>query len=376
MPVRSPQRIQHPGPVQPPWSSLSPGHVSIAAMFSSLRRRSPDPIDHGHRFALVDVETTGLSRRLDRVVQVAVMQVDAYGRGERRWSTLVDPGRDPGATHIHGISAQMLIGAPTFRGVVGQVSMLLEDRVVVAHNAIFDWEFLQHESSRTTMPLTSSHRLCTIALARRLDLNLPNMKLPTLAAWAGVQQQRWHDARDDVDTLHEVFVKLLDAAHHERLPLPLARNHALFDAVIPAVRAPRVDSPWRSPGRWVPNQPMVQGLKYAITGGTRSTREDLYNRSIAAGLVPMNSVSSRTGLVVGNDLGAATAKLRIAADNGIPVIAESLFEELLRAVAPGVSATAVVPKPSKQARPAGPLKGCRVLVLGGTHAVAADVRPA
>lgn len=54
---------------------------------------------------MVDVETTGLNPRVDRVVQIAVTQMRADGAVEGAWSTLVNPGRDPGPSHIHGITA-------------------------------------------------------------------------------------------------------------------------------------------------------------------------------------------------------------------------------------------------------------------------------
>ena len=41
----------------------------------------------------------------DKIVQVAVTLLDSRGVVERSWSTLVDPGRDPGPTDVHGITA-------------------------------------------------------------------------------------------------------------------------------------------------------------------------------------------------------------------------------------------------------------------------------
>ena len=134
------------------------------------RRGAPPVIDLGHQFALVDVETTGLSAQSDRIVQVAVRQVDRYGNTQHAWHSLVDPGRDPGPTHIHGVTSKMLVGAPSFAVVAPVVGELVAGRVLVAHNAVFDWGFLQAESLRCVAELDSSYRLCTLALARRLDL--------------------------------------------------------------------------------------------------------------------------------------------------------------------------------------------------------------
>ena len=67
-------------------------------------------------YAVVDLETTGLSPTTDSILEVALVLTDAAGRVERSWSTLIDPGAgvDVGPTHIHGLVAEELIGAPGF----------------------------------------------------------------------------------------------------------------------------------------------------------------------------------------------------------------------------------------------------------------------
>lgn len=326
------------------------------------------------RFAIVDVETTGFHRQLDRIVQVAVLQLDEHCAPESRWTSLVDPGRDPGPTHIHGVSAAMLAGQPAFHDIAPQLGELVAGRVVVAHNAIFDWEFLQSEYGRTTAALDVTHRLCTLAMARRLDLTLPDLKLPTLARWAGARQTSWHNAVDDVDTLSVIFRRLMELCARSGLPLPYARNHPQLGATIPEVSAPKVASPWRPVTEWVPGTRLQQGAKFAITGGTTAPREQLYDRAIAAGLIPMNSVSRRTAVVVCNAEQWETRKLRSALDAGVPVITERTFEALLTDLEPGVPVGPATERSKQPTMPPGPLTGMRVLVLGGPHDVAAGVR--
>ena len=114
------------------------------------------------RYAVVDVETTGLHAPSDRVLQIAVAQMEADGSVGRTWSTLVDPGCDPGPVHIHGITRDRLTGAPRFDAVVGHLAELLDGRVMVAHNAAFDWRFLAAEAHRAVHRLPVSTRLCTL----------------------------------------------------------------------------------------------------------------------------------------------------------------------------------------------------------------------
>ena len=101
-------------------------------------------------FAVVDVETTGFAPEKERLVEVGVVILDADGVETDTFCTLLDPGRDPGPTHIHGISATMLDGAPTFSAIHPYLAARLSGRVVVGHNVDgFDLSFLRAECRRT-----------------------------------------------------------------------------------------------------------------------------------------------------------------------------------------------------------------------------------
>ena len=109
----------------------------------------PAHTDHRPGFAVVDLETTGFSPTEERVVEVAVVVLDAAGTEVDAFCTLVDPERDPGPTHVHGITAEMLTGAPVFGDVHPYLAGLLSGRVVVGHNVDrFDLAFLLAECRR------------------------------------------------------------------------------------------------------------------------------------------------------------------------------------------------------------------------------------
>lgn len=105
-------------------------------------------------FAVIDFETTGfMPEKHDRVVEIGIVLTDGHGAVEHEWTTLVNPRRDIGATHVHGLRASDLMDAPEFGDVAGHVLELVAGRTVVAHNATFDMRFLHAELHRAAYDL-------------------------------------------------------------------------------------------------------------------------------------------------------------------------------------------------------------------------------
>ncbi|MET7132635.1 DNA polymerase III subunit epsilon [Cellulosimicrobium sp. MI9406] len=174
-------------------------------------------------YAVVDVETTGLRpSRHDRIVEVAVVHVDAAGRVERTWSTLVNPERDLGPQVVHGITAADVRHAPRFADVAGTLAGLLEGRVLVAHNAAFDLGFLQHsfQSCGHDVPLVWPTTLCTMRTAAALLPGAPR-SLAGCCAHLGIEHAGAHEALADARAAAGVLDLLIaarDRLDGERAP--------------------------------------------------------------------------------------------------------------------------------------------------------------
>ncbi|MFJ6120299.1 DEDDh family exonuclease [Streptomyces sp. NPDC092129] len=349
----------------------------------SARADGPSSLPSNPAWAVVDVETSGLRPYQHRVLSVAVLTLDASGRLTEEFSTLFDPGCDPGPVHIHGLTAQRLRGAPTFEQVADRIGLLLTDRILVAHNAQFDYEFLAHEFARARSWLPVSQRLCTLALNRRIAPPTDDLKLASLASFYGVRQQQAHDALDDARVLAGVLRGSLAAADELGLELPVVACPPKQGIGYPP-RVPKTSCAFRNPGLLMPGTPLVQGMKIAFTGGTRTSREELTARAVAAGLNVVGSVSRHTSVLIANDRAGDTAKARAAQSTGVPVITEAAFLALLADVQPGTTHKAFatetgLPAPRSSPRPGasaavGALSGHRVLVLGGPHDQAAATR--
>ena len=120
-------------------------------------------------YAVIDVVTTGALPGMPvRVVEVAVVHADAAGRATGEWDTLVNPGRDLGTHHPHGIRRSDALLAPTFAQIAPELLELLAGRVLVAHNAAVETRLLARELDRLGVrALPSRSALCTMQLARR-----------------------------------------------------------------------------------------------------------------------------------------------------------------------------------------------------------------
>lgn len=323
--------------------------MSLAATANEV----PAVGDYAHDWALVDVETSGLVARRDRVLSIAVITVGPDGRQTGEYSTLLDPGCDPGPVAVHGLTAERLRGAPTFEQVARQIGAMLQNRVMVAHNAQFDYDFLAHEFARARMWLPVSQRLCTLALNRQVDPPTDDMKLGSLAAHYGVPQRHAHDALDDTRVLAGILHASLREAARLDLPLPLVKCPPRAQAQF-TPQPPKTPCGYRNPGRWTLGGPLRQGMKIAITGDTAHARAELVARGVAAGLNMMGSVSRHTSALVSNETAAQSTKARRAVAEGVPVIDEAAFVRLLADVQAGVAHEAPAAPPAGTAHtPAG-----------------------
>src|SRR3990172_10776779 len=169
-------------------------------------------------FAVVDVETTGFSPRLhDRVIEVAVVRLSPGGLPADEYTTLVNPCRDVGPTHIHGITATEVKDAPTFDQIAGDVGQRLVGAILVAHNLRFDRSFLDAEFGRVAEGWPELPGLCTLQLAYSLEPKSPSRKLAECCTRLGIPHSRSHCALDDARATAHLLIAYLDIARKRGL---------------------------------------------------------------------------------------------------------------------------------------------------------------
>lgn len=167
-------------------------------------------------FAIVDCETTGLFPSAHhRIIELAIIQLDSIDGESRAWSTLINPGRDLGDAEIHGIRGRDVRDAPRFEQVVGTVLSSLEGRVVVAHNARFDRAFLESELARAGYDVAPLPTLCTIELARTLDMANEGARLVDCCRARGIPVEHQHQALSDAHLCEALLRSYLPRAFEE-----------------------------------------------------------------------------------------------------------------------------------------------------------------
>lgn len=166
-------------------------------------------------FAVVDVETSGLSTRRHRILQVGVVTVAGDGTVVDQWCSLVKLRwrfARLGPTRIHGLRRGHLRQAPKIEDAMGDVSRLVAGRILVGHNLAFDADFLERAASKSRSSLDVRGKLCTLWLSRWLDPHRTEThRLADLCARYGVALDQPHDALVDALATAHVLPHLLEA---------------------------------------------------------------------------------------------------------------------------------------------------------------------
>lgn len=200
--------------------------------------------------AIVDLETTGAHPVHDRITEIAVIEVDG-GEVRAEWNTLVDPQTSiPHAIQaLTGITNAMVAGAPTFAALAEDLFQRLEGRVVVAHNARFDYGFLKQEFERRGLNY-NARTLCTVRLSRKLYPEHARHNLDALISRHGIVCQARHRALGDARVLRE-FLAIATREHGLEAVATAARAIAKQPSLPAAIERSVIDAIPDAPGVYV-----------------------------------------------------------------------------------------------------------------------------
>lgn len=158
--------------------------------------------------SIIDVETTGLSAATHRVIEVGIIRVE-NNQVVKRYQQLINPeAAIPSFIQNHtGITPQMVKDAPTFAEVFKQIDGLLEGGIFMAHNAGFDYGFIQAEYRRLGRSLLMP-RICTVQLSRRLFPQYRHHGLDHIIRRFSIECPARHRALDDAEVVWQFYNRL------------------------------------------------------------------------------------------------------------------------------------------------------------------------
>ena len=156
----------------------------------------------------LDLETTGMTATHERITEIGLVEV-ANGEFVGSWSQLVNPQKDipPFIAALTGISDEMVEHAPTFGELAPGLFERLEGKLLIAHNARFDYGFLKSEFERVGL-CYQPRVLCTVKLSRKLFPEHRRHNLDSVIERHGLSCGARHRALGDAEVLWQFLQKI------------------------------------------------------------------------------------------------------------------------------------------------------------------------
>lgn len=165
------------------------------------------------RTVLFDTETTGLEwAQGHRVIEVAALELVNDLPTGRHFHAVIDPERDipEDAIRIHGLTAGHVAGKPRFAALADELLGFFGHGKLIAHNAPFDFGFLNAELDRISLPpLPATRMIDTLALAKTRFPGMPNSLDALCRRFAiDLSARTTHNALLDCRLLADVYIEL------------------------------------------------------------------------------------------------------------------------------------------------------------------------
>ncbi len=166
-------------------------------------------------FVAFDLETTGLSSRSDRIIEIGAV-ILKNGEEVDRFQTFVDPQRllERKIVELTGITDEMLEGAPSIEEVLPKFLDFVGGRVLVAHNSDFDTGFIRAECQRQGLAYNFT-AADTLILSQNLLRHLNKFKLDIVSNALSLPDFNHHRAGDDAMTCGLIMTKLMEKLEQE-----------------------------------------------------------------------------------------------------------------------------------------------------------------
>ncbi len=200
------------------------------------------------RSILFDTETTGLDPATgDRIIEIAAIELIRDLPTKRVFHRVLDPERDvpEESSRIHGFTRGDLLGKPRFAEIVDEMLAFFGDAPLVAHNAPFDFGFVNAELRRLSLPpLHVDRMICTLELAKTRFPGMPN-SLNALCNRFNIDlsERTTHNALLDCRLLADVYVELTGGRQRGLVLASAGQSEQIYTYTRPVDRTPRLIVP-------------------------------------------------------------------------------------------------------------------------------------
>ena len=168
-------------------------------------------------FSVLDVETTGLSARNNRVIEIGIVKVKNL-KVVDKYTTLINPGCDIPyfITQFTGIANSDVQYAPSFYDTAEEIEDFIGNSIISGHNLSFDEGFLSYEFIRNGFEPLSNLSVCTLKLSRKIFPSLKSKSLASVTEYLGIKNRDSHRALSDAEATAQILIKLIKKLTKEK----------------------------------------------------------------------------------------------------------------------------------------------------------------
>jgi len=170
-------------------------------------------------YAVVDIETTGGSYKTGKITEIAILQFNGYEVTDK-FVTLINP-QIPipwFVKNLTGIDDKMVAKAPLFSEVASKIAEYTENRIFVAHNIGFDFNFVKQEFQYLGHEFDRK-KICTVKLSRKIVPDLPSYSLGKLCQSLEIDVFDRHRAEGDAQATALLMRKLLQLSKKNQIKI-------------------------------------------------------------------------------------------------------------------------------------------------------------
>jgi len=181
-----------------------------------VTRELPSTLLDEAEFSVLDVETTGLSARNNRVIEIGIVKVKNLKITDR-FQSFVNPGCEIPyfITQLTGITNEDIFDAPNFGSLLKEINNFIGNTVISGHNLSFDDSFLTYEFIRNNHEPLNNDKVCTLKIARRLYPSLRSKSLSSVTSYLKLKNSNAHRALGDAEVTALALVKMIKKLQRE-----------------------------------------------------------------------------------------------------------------------------------------------------------------